>query len=154
VSRITFFLSYLCRSQHTFQILDRDRIPQREPRTPPSMFFTLMVVAPGSPSAPPREPTVDVSYVNGVCFRFYSFGTSQVARRRCFLHSWWVLPDIYQHPSEGPPLMFFYVDGGCSRFYSSGTSQVARRRYFLCSWWMLPDLCQHLPGGHRRHFLR
>jgi hypothetical protein len=34
--------------------------PRWEPGSPPSMFFTLMVGAPGYPSAPPRAPAVDV----------------------------------------------------------------------------------------------
>jgi hypothetical protein len=45
-----------------------------------------MVGTPGSTApAPPREPTVNVFYVDGGRSWIYNFGTSQGVRHRCFL---------------------------------------------------------------------
>jgi hypothetical protein len=47
-------------------------------------FIALMVDTPGSiASAPPREPTVDIFYVDGGC-SYISVSTSQGARHRRF----------------------------------------------------------------------
>jgi hypothetical protein len=72
------------------------------------MFFTLIVGASGSIApAPPREPTIDIFYIDGGCSR------------------------ISESTRQGDAIDFFYVDGGCSQFYNSGTSQVAHRQRFL-----------------------
>jgi hypothetical protein len=52
-------------------------------RGPPSMFFTLIVGALGSPPTP-RGPTVDIFYVDGGRSRIY-VSTRQGAHRRHFL---------------------------------------------------------------------
>jgi hypothetical protein len=77
VSRITFFLSCLCRSQHTFQIPDGDRNPHGGQEGRRRRFLTLMVGAPGSPSAPPRGAAVDNFNVDDGRFRIYSSDTFQ-----------------------------------------------------------------------------
>jgi hypothetical protein len=131
-----------------------------------------MVGAPGSLSAPFKGPTVDVALmigapgstalaplggpplmflsVDGGHSWIYRSGTRQGARRRCFLHQWWMLSDLCQHSPGGPPSTFFtlmvgapgsiapapprepivdvfYVDGGCSQL-SVNTHQGTRRR--------------------------
>jgi hypothetical protein len=42
---------------------------------PPSMFFTLMVGAPGSPAPSPRGPTINIFHVNGECSRIFGIAS-------------------------------------------------------------------------------
>jgi hypothetical protein len=69
-------------------------------------FFTLIVGAPGSPSAPARGSTIDVVLMVGAP------GSTALA------------------PPSGTVVDVCYVDGGCSRIFVS-TSQGAHRRCFL-----------------------
>jgi hypothetical protein len=115
-----------------------------------------MVGAPRSPPAPARGPTVNVFYVDGGCFWFYSSGTSQGTRRRRFFTLMVGAPGSLSALTRGTSSMFFtlmvgapgstaptphrkpvvdvfYVHGGCSRFYSSGTSERARHRCFYAN---------------------
>jgi hypothetical protein len=150
MSRITFCLLCLCRSQHTFHISDEDQIPQWGPgisssmfftlmvgaprspsaptRGPPSMFFTLMVGAPGSITpAPPRESTVDVFYVDGGCSWIF-ISTHQRARHRCFFTLMVGAPDsTAPAPPKEPTVDIFYVDGGYFWIFIS-THQGAHHR--------------------------
>jgi hypothetical protein len=114
------------------------------------MFFTLMVGALGSLSAPARRPAVDVFYVDGGWSRFYS---SQGVRRRCFLRdggrSWISVStrqgacrrrflalmvdapgSIAPTPPREPAVDVLYVDGGCSHI-SASTRLGARHQRFL-----------------------
>jgi hypothetical protein len=64
--------------------------------------------------------------------RIYSSGTSQAARRRCFLASMVDAPgSTALTPPRGAAFDIFSVDGDRSRIYSSSTSQGARRRRLL-----------------------
>jgi hypothetical protein len=82
---------------------------QHLPESPPLMFFTLIVGATESSSAPPKGPSLIFHSVDG--------GRSQILQLR--------------HLSGSPPSMFLIIDGGRSWIYSSGTSQGARCRHFL-----------------------
>jgi hypothetical protein len=127
----------------------------RGPGSPPSIFFTLMVGAPGYPSAPARGALSMFLSVDGGDSWIFSFGASQGARRRCFLASMVGASGstALAPPSEsivdvfhidggcsqisvstsqgGPSSTFLSVDGRRSRIYSSGTSHGVHRRHFL-----------------------
>jgi hypothetical protein len=98
--------------------------------SPPSIFFTLLVGAPGSLSAPARGPTDDVFYVDGECSRFYNSGTSQGARRRRFLPLMVDAPrSTSQTPPREPVIDVFYIDGGCSWISVSTRQGLCCRRF-------------------------
>jgi hypothetical protein len=62
-------------------------------------FLALMVGTPGSPAlAPPRGLAIDI-----------------------FLRWWWVLLDLYQHPSGGPSSMFLCIDDWRSQIFSTAS---------------------------------
>jgi hypothetical protein len=117
------------------------------------MFFTLMVGALGSLSAPARRPAVDVFYVDGGWSRFYSSGAFQGVRRRRFLRDGgrsWISVSTHQGachrrflalmvdapgsiaptPPREPVVDVLYVDGGCSHI-STSTRLGARHQRFL-----------------------
>jgi hypothetical protein len=123
------------------------------PARGPTVDVVLMVGAPGSIApAPPREPVVDVFYVDGGCFRISistrqgprrrhsvdggryrnnSSGTSQGARRRRFLALMLGTPrSTAPAPPRESTIDVFYIDGGCS-WISVSTRQGPRRRCFL-----------------------
>jgi hypothetical protein len=154
VSRITFCLSYLCRSQHTFWIPEGDRIPPWGPGDSSSTFLSidggrswisssdtsqgvrhrhflaLMVDALGSPALPPRGSAVDVYY-------------DDVGAPRSWLA-----------PTRGPAVNIFYVDGGCSRI-SISTRQGGCYLCFLALMVYAPrSTAPASPRGTRhQHFL-
>jgi hypothetical protein len=86
------------------------------------MFVTLMVGAPGSPSAPSKRHAVDVFYIDGGCFRI-SISTRQGARRQYFLTLMVDAPGSSAlAPHREPAIDVCYVDSGRSRI-SVGTYQ-------------------------------
>jgi hypothetical protein len=133
MSRITFFLSCLCRSQHTFRTPDRDRKPHGDQGAHCRCFLALMVDTSGSTTpAPPRGAPSTFLSVDGGRSRVYSSDTTQGARRRCFLALMvGTLGSTAPTPPRGPPSTFLSIDGRHSRVYSSETTQEARRRCFI-----------------------
>jgi hypothetical protein len=152
VSRITFCLSCLSRSQHTFWMPDGDW-------TPPHgglgahrrCFLALMVGTPGSLIAPSRGAAINIFYVDGGCSR-NSVSTSQGAHHQRFLELMvgapgppspppWSLPMTFPSvdggrsqnsitaSQGGPPSTFLSIYGGHS-WTSSTASQCAYHRYF------------------------
>jgi hypothetical protein len=102
--------------------------PLRGPGCPPSMFFTLMVGVPGSPTpGPPRGSAIVAFYVDGGCSRI-SINTSQGGPPLTFLNIDGERSRISSsYTSQGGPLStFLSVDGGHSWISSSGTSQGPR----------------------------
>jgi hypothetical protein len=94
-------------------------------------FLVLIVGALGSTApAPPREPAVDIFYVDGGC-SLISISTSQEVRRLRFLALMvGALGSTALTPPREPTINTFYVDGRCS-WISVSTRQGARHRCFL-----------------------
>jgi hypothetical protein len=135
-------------------------------------FGSRMETGPPPPHTGTWGATINVFKIGGGCSR--TFGTaSQGGHRRCFLHWWWVLPDL-QHILPGGPLSMFFAlmivapgppapppraptidvfslmvdDLGPPAPPPKGTAIDV----FLRWWWALSDLQHCLPGARRQHF--